>query len=45
MSSLTAIQVTELVEYNGSNSIDFDIVGDVAPTVAGVKDEDLEAMF
>jgi hypothetical protein len=49
MSSLTAIQVTDLVEFNGSNTIDFDVVGDVYPTasstVAGVKDEDLETMF
>jgi len=49
MSSLTAIQVTDLVEFNGSNTIDFDVIGDVYPTasstVAGVKDEDLETMF
>ena len=49
MSSLTAIQVTDLVEFNGSDTIDFDVVGDVSPTasstVAGVKDEDLETMF
>ena len=43
--SLTAVQVTELVEYNGSDGVDFDILGDTSPTVAGVKDEDLEAMF
>jgi|TARA_B110000211_G_scaffold219172_1_gene264722 hypothetical protein len=31
MSSLTAVQVTDLVEFSGTtNSIDFDIVGDVA---------------
>jgi hypothetical protein len=48
MSSLTAIQVTDLVEYNGSNSIDFDVVGDVSPATSSTgvaKEEDLEAMF
>jgi|AOAMet_48_BLW_10_2_1038533.scaffolds.fasta_scaffold10967_1 hypothetical protein len=43
--SLTAVQVTDLVEYNGSDGVDFDILDSVSPTVAGVKDEDLEAMF
>ena len=42
--SLTAVQVTDLVEYSGS-SVDFDMLEEISPTVAGVKDEDLEALF
>tara|TARA_R100001369_G_scaffold28823_1_gene51716 strand:- start:23165 stop:23686 length:522 start_codon:yes stop_codon:yes gene_type:complete len=42
--SLTAVQVTELIEYSGSD-IDFDVLGEMSPTVSGEKDEDLEAMF
>ena len=46
--SLTAIQVTKLVEYTGSGSIDFDVVGDVSPATSSTgvaKEEDLEALF
>ena len=32
--SLTAVQVTELVEYTGGSSVDFDVVGSKAPTEA-----------
>ena len=32
--SLTAVQVTELVEYTGGSSVDFDVVGTEAPTEA-----------
>lgn len=30
--SLTAIQVTDLIEYTGSNSVDFDMLEPIAPT-------------
>jgi len=44
--SLTAIQVTDLVEYSGSSSIDFEVLASIAPTTAtGTGETITDEMF
>lgn len=43
--SLTAIQVTDLVEYTGSNSIDFEVLASIAPTTTSTGEIITDEMF
>ena len=45
MSSLTAVQVTDLVEFSGSNSVDFEMVGGMEPVAATSVKEDADDLF
>ena len=45
MSSLTAIQVTDLVEFSGSNSVDFEMVGGMEPTVTSSGEVVTDELF
>jgi len=43
--SLTAIQVTDLIEYTGSNSIDFEVLASIAPTTTSTGEVITDEMF
>lgn len=44
-SSLTAIQVTDLVVYSGSDSVDFEVLESIAPTTTPTGDAISDEMF